>query len=153
MRRLSSGATAMVAEAARVAVLDASALAALLFGEPDGERVEAALRGARPVAPSLIRFEVGNVCLTKLRLHPGERARLMAALRLLDRMDLRTVEVDPGEVVVLAEAESLTFYDAACLWLAVVLGAPLVTLDRRLGEAAQRVLGRRRGPRQEKRRR
>ena len=62
----------------------------------------------RPVAPSLIRFEVGHICLTKIRLRPAERARLLDALRLL---------------------------------------------DHRLGEAAKRVLGVRRGPRQENRRR
>jgi uncharacterized protein with PIN domain len=45
-----------------VKVVDASALAALLFGEPEGEAVAAQLDGARLVAPCLLGFELANVC-------------------------------------------------------------------------------------------
>ncbi len=41
-----------------------------------------------------------------------------------------------GEVVSLALATGLTAYDASYLWLARLLGAELVTLDRRLAAAA-----------------
>jgi predicted nucleic acid-binding protein len=40
------------------------------------------------------------------------------------------------EVVLLAEATKLSFYDASYLWLSRSLGVPLVTLDRRLEDAA-----------------
>jgi uncharacterized protein with PIN domain len=41
-----------------VKVVDASALAALLFGEPEAER----LGNARLAAPALLGFELANVC-------------------------------------------------------------------------------------------
>ena len=41
----------------------------------------------------------------------------------------------------LATQYRLTAYDAAYLWLAVQLNAPLATFDKKLGEAAQTCLG------------
>ncbi len=121
-----------------VEVVDASALAAVLFGEPQGEAVASRLSGASLAAPALLHFELANVCLMKMRRHPADRDRLAAALRLLARLEIRTVEVDHAGVVDLGEQTGLTAYDASYLWLARRLGAGLVTLDRRL-EAAWRM--------------
>ena len=43
-----------------VSVVDASALGAVLFNEPEAEHVVAQLEGAILVAPALIAFELGN---------------------------------------------------------------------------------------------
>lgn len=118
-----------------VEVIDASALAALLFGEPEAEKVADRLRSGRLAAPALLDFELGNVCLTKLRRHPKQRDVLMRGLALRDRMAIEIVAVDQREVVALAEATRLTAYDASYLWLARRLDAGLVTLDRRLAAA------------------
>jgi uncharacterized protein with PIN domain len=45
-----------------VRVVDASALAALLFGEPEAESSAIQLADSRLVAPSLLGFELANVC-------------------------------------------------------------------------------------------
>jgi uncharacterized protein with PIN domain len=44
-----------------VKVVDASAVAALLFSEPEAEIVASALDGAELVAPTLLSFELTNV--------------------------------------------------------------------------------------------
>lgn len=123
---------------ARPKVVDASALAAVLFAEPSAERVSAVLGRGRLAAPTLLRYELGSVCLKKIGLYPGQRRALLEALSLLDRMDLRELEVPIEEVVTLAGRERLTVYDASYLWLARALEAELVTLDDRLGRAAAR---------------
>lgn len=119
-----------------VRVVDASAIGALLFGEPDAGSVAAALSGADLVAPTLLPFEVANICLKKIRRHRGEREALRAAFALFSRMTVRLVEVDHLEALELGERAGLTAYDASYLWLARRLGAELVTLDRRLAAAA-----------------
>ncbi len=121
-----------------IKVVDASALAALLFGEKEAEAVAASLEGARLAAPALLGFELANVCLTKMRRHPAQREALRAAFRLADRLAVETVAVDHGAALDLAEATGLTAYDASYLWLARTLGGDLVTLDRKLAAAMAR---------------
>jgi predicted nucleic acid-binding protein len=118
-----------------VKVVDASAVAALLFGEPDAVEVATRLSGATLVAPSLLPFEIASVCLKKLRRHPEQREALLAAHRLFGQMDISQTEVDLNEVLILAEQTGLTSYDASYLWLARQLKAELVTLDKQLAKA------------------
>jgi predicted nucleic acid-binding protein len=124
-----------------VKVVDASALSALLFGEPDAAGVAARLSGSELAAPALLGFEVANVCLKKMRVEPHRRDMLLAAFALFAEMIITIVEVDHAAVLETAERLGLTSYDAAYLFLAQRLGAELVTLDRRLAAAASRALG------------
>jgi predicted nucleic acid-binding protein len=119
-----------------VEVVDASAVAALLFAEPEAERVVKRLGTALLVAPTLLDFELASICLKKMRRHPERRAAFREALALRTRLAIDLLPVAPDEVVPLAEATGLSAYDASYLWLARRLGAGLVTLDRRLAAAA-----------------
>lgn len=119
-----------------VKVVDASALAALLFGEPEAEAVAARLDGARLAAPPLLGFELANVCLIKARRHREQREALTAAFRLRARLGVEEMAVDHDGALEAAAATGLTACDASYLWLARQLGAELVTLDRQLAKAA-----------------
>jgi predicted nucleic acid-binding protein len=118
-----------------VKVVDASALAALLFDEPEAKAVADRLQDGNLVAPALLSFEIASVCLKKLRSNPQHREALLAAFALYARMPIEIVEVDHADTLQLAEALGLTSYDAAYLWLAQKLAAELVTLDRTLQTA------------------
>ena len=111
-------------------VVDASALGALLFGEPEGPTVARHLHGAALIAPALLPFEVANVCLKKMRRHPDRRDALVVAFAMLDRMEVDIVDVDHDEALGLAEPSGLTAYDASYLWFARRAGSELVSLDR-----------------------
>jgi predicted nucleic acid-binding protein len=119
-----------------VKVVDTSALAALLFGEPEGEAIAARLGDARLVAPILLGFELANVCLIKTRRHPLRAQALTAAFKLRHRLGVEEMAIDHDQVLVLAAQTGLTGYDASYLWLARQLEAELVTLDRQLERAA-----------------
>lgn len=118
-------------------VVDASALGAVLFGEPEADEVAERLRDVLLIAPALLRFEVANICWKKLRRHPEQREELIAAHRFLEQMEIQEVEVRFGKMLDLAEANRMTAYDASYLWLARVLDLELVTLDGRLDELAR----------------
>jgi predicted nucleic acid-binding protein len=118
-----------------VKVVDASALAALLFGEPEADAVAAQLTHARLVAPALLAFELTNVCLIKSRRHPEKEPALTAAFRLRNRLAVEEVTVDHDAALRLAVETGLTAYDASYLWLARHLAADLVTLDQQLAKA------------------
>ncbi|MBN8903161.1 MAG: hypothetical protein BGO51_09655 [Rhodospirillales bacterium 69-11] len=119
-----------------IKVVDASALAAILFAEPEADIVAERLAEGRLVAPALLDYELANVCLTKLRRQPGEREALRAAFRLRGRLKIDTVAVDHLAVLDLAVATRLTVYDASYLWLSRTLDGELVTLDRKLAAAS-----------------
>ncbi len=119
-------------------VVDASALAAVLFGEPAGEEVARRLDQGVLVAPTLLRYEIGSVCRKKMRRHPRKRDDLITCLGLIHSLEIEEVEIPILESVELAAREDLTVYDAAYLWLARSLRAELVTLDSRLEAAVGR---------------
>jgi predicted nucleic acid-binding protein len=119
-----------------VKVVDASAIAALVFGEPAAEEIAVRLTGARLAAPTLIFFELANVVVTKLRRHRVQRQELLAAYALVAELAIDSVDTDLDETVLLAETTGLTAYDASYLWLARKLGVELVTLDTRLAAAS-----------------
>jgi predicted nucleic acid-binding protein len=120
-----------------IKVIDASALAAIVFDEPAADEVTERIRDCKLVAPSLLGYEMANVCWVKLRRRPDQRESLLAALQ-VPGLAPETLEIDHNEVVDLAIRASLTTYDASYLWLAVDLGVELVTLDRRLAAAAEK---------------
>ena len=98
-----------------VKVVDASAVAALVFAEPEAKAISVRLRKAVLSAPALLSFELASVCLKKLRRYPEQRETLLTAHRLVKQMAVKYVDVEQDEVVVLAEKTGLTVYDAAYL--------------------------------------
>lgn len=118
-------------------VVDASAFASLVFQESRGNAVRDRLEGATVYAPSLLRFELANTAWKKIRRHPADASKIIAALAIAldDRSGLIWRDVDPADTVLLAQATGMTAYDASYLWLAASLGADLVTLDDRLARA------------------
>ena len=72
-----------------VKVVDASALAALIFGEPEAEALAERLAASRLTAPSLLDYELANVCLVKIRRDPSQRQALLAAYEMARRLRAR----------------------------------------------------------------
>ncbi len=115
---------------------DASAVAAVLLDAgPDGRWATDALTGADLAAPSLLAFETANI----IRRH--ELAVLItadqAAQAHSDLMEL-AIEQWPYELLATRAWQlrpNLTTYDADYVALAELIGAPLVTLDRRIERA------------------
>jgi predicted nucleic acid-binding protein len=113
-------------------VVDASVLAALVFGEPEAERAASLIVDALLFAPTLLRFEVTNTAWKKTRRQPEKTDLIAAGLRLALELDIHYVDVDHESVLELAIERGITAYDASYLWLSRALKAPLVTLDARL---------------------
>jgi predicted nucleic acid-binding protein len=118
-------------------VLDASALAAILFAEPGASDVVEQIDGRTLFAPDLIRYEIANVCLTKLKQNPGVRSGILEQFAAWEHIGLQLSAV-PSEALIFAATQSrITAYDAAYLCLARALNAELVTLDNQLRTAWQ----------------
>ena len=116
-------------------VVDASALGALIFGEPQRYEVAARVAGFSLSAPDILPFELANLCLSKCRRQPASRDDLFAKYEMFREFNIDLLDVNHSDVLLLAEETGLTAYDASYLWLAHHLDAELVTLDGELASA------------------
>lgn len=121
-----------------VKVIDASAFGALVFAEPDAEKIAEGLNGFLLMAPHLLWFELASIALKKIQIHPEQARLILNAFHRATSLLIETVDVNHSEVVELARNTRLTTYDASYLWLARHLNGTLFTLDRKLENAAHR---------------
>jgi predicted nucleic acid-binding protein len=115
-------------------VVDASALGAMTFGEPDAAALSAHLEGETLIAPTLVDYELANIALKKVRRGLVTPAQASVLLTAALRVPIQRLPVPGEEVFELARQTGLTTYDASYLWLARAHDAELVTLDRPLAE-------------------
>jgi predicted nucleic acid-binding protein len=119
-------------------VADCSVIAAVLFDEPSRDDAARALQDHELFAPDLIDYEMASVAVAKSRAGLGRLAQL--AMADFEELQLTRRPIKATELMRLAVRYELTAYDAAYLSLAAELKAPLVTFDRKLGNAARRHL-------------
>lgn len=122
-------------------VVDASVLTAALFAESDSEQALHWMRGRSLHAPQLVDYEIANAALNKLRRRQATAAAAAEALAVFSELDIERRPTALDGVFKLAAQWEISAYDAAYLWLAAELKAPLATFDSRLGEAAKAHLG------------
>lgn len=115
-------------------VIDASAVAAVLFDEPEAEPILASIAGPL-IAPTLLIYELASVCTTKLVRHPEDAHTILARYALLSDLEISLAEPEWQDLPQLAVERKLSAYDAAYLHLALRENAALVTLDARLAAA------------------
>jgi len=116
-------------------VVDSSAICAVLFDEAERAAAAAQLAGRTLYAPYLLDHEVISVALKKRRLQwPADSLAL--ALGEYHAWQIERCETDPQAQYELAARYNLSAYDAAYLWLAAELRAPLATFDDKLARAA-----------------
>jgi predicted nucleic acid-binding protein len=120
-------------------VADCSVIAALLFNEAERDAARDILAGHEIHVPDLIDHEIANVAVKKARHGFGEIASLALDLFVDLRLTRHAVEVK--DQWALAMRHDLSAYDAAYLWLAENLSAPLATFDQKLGISARRHFG------------
>jgi predicted nucleic acid-binding protein len=122
-------------------VVDASAVVAIVRGEPEQADLERILtdrvRARSPlIAPANIWLEIVNSLVRRHRLLSRQ---VLEAIQRIDSFGVATIDVDRSLVVLtldLAERYGLTAYDAAYLALARTEDADLLTLDDELALAA-----------------
>ncbi|MFN3351355.1 type II toxin-antitoxin system VapC family toxin [Pseudorhodoplanes sp.] len=127
-------------------VVDASVVVAWLLGEKSGssaDHVFDALPDGEAIAPAHWPLEIGNALYGPAKagqLSPDDFETIM------EDLDWLNIQIEPaihpdeiGPLVQFAVAHGLTTYDAAYVQLALLNDAVLVTLDRAMKAAAQKL--------------
>lgn len=118
-------------------VVDASAVvASLADAGPDGEWARAAMEAEALVAPCHVHVEVSSVL--RRAVLTGRIGKDVGALAHegLVQLSIKKFDFEPLASRVWDLHPNVSSYDAAYVALAEELGAPLLTLDRRLARAA-----------------
>ena len=116
-------------------VVDASAIVAIMFGEPEGPELAAHLEGETLLAPWLIDSELTSAALKRARKRPDALPEILMSLQAALSLPVSRIAVPGAEVFVLATRTGLTAYDASYLWLSQSRDLELVTLDAELQRA------------------
>jgi predicted nucleic acid-binding protein len=118
-------------------VVDTSVLIAVLTGEPTRDQLIARTQGAELLAPGSVHWEVGNAFSALLKRRRLKLNEVQTALTAYGQIPIRFVEIELAAVLELADRFGLYAYDACLMACARRQRAPLLTLDARLGRAAQ----------------
>jgi predicted nucleic acid-binding protein len=116
-------------------VVDASVMAAWCFREPRAAEAMGLLRDAELHAPILLAYELTSIARRKAIAYPENASVLGEALQMAFAIPIYWEEVDHLAVLRLALSASITTYDACYLYLARMLGVPLVTFDQQMSRA------------------
>jgi predicted nucleic acid-binding protein len=127
----------MTVPARTALVIDTSALIAVLTAEPSRDRIIARTQGTELLAPGSVHWETGNTLSALLKRRRLKLAEAQAALAAYRQIPIRLVEIELEAALELADRLGLYAYDAFLLACARRHGAPLLTLDPRLGRVAQ----------------
>ena len=120
-------------------VIDTSALIAVIVGEPERDAIVSVTSGQTLIGPGSIPWEIGNAFSAMVKQRRIHVAGARKGLEIFDSIPLRYVHTDMANALSIAASAGLYAYDAYFLDCAARYHAPLLTLDRPLRRAAERL--------------
>ena len=119
------------------AVIDASAIIAVIANEPEKEALIRLTSGVDLIAPVSIHFEIGNAFSAMLKRQRITLIQALSALKRYQVIPIRFVEIELNASLHIANKLSIYAYDAYLIRAAERYRAPLLTLDKALKRQAR----------------
>lgn len=120
-------------------VIDTSALIAVIVAEPERDAIVTATSEHTLIGPGSIPWEVGNAFSAMMKQRRVDVVGAQRGLEIFESIPLRYVNVDMANVLSISAEVNAYAYDAYFLDCASRHSAPLLTLDRPLGRAADKL--------------
>jgi len=120
-------------------VVDTSALIAVIVAEPERDRIVELTASHDLIGPGSIPWEVGNAFSAMLKQSRLALDEVQRGLEIFRSIPLRYVQADLSNSLAIANKTKMYAYDAYFLDCASRHGAPLLSLDRSLNRAAQKL--------------
>ena len=123
-------------------VVDTSTIIAVIANEPEREALVELTTGADLIAPHSVHWEIGNAFSAMLRRERVKVEQAIQAIRLYQRIPIRFVDVELEESLQIADTLGIYAYDAYLIRCALKYKSPLISLDRKLINAAKEMKAR-----------
>jgi len=120
-------------------VVDTSILVAVLANEPVKPAIIRLTRGVELIAPASVHWEIGNAFSAGMKRGRFSFAEVQAALSSYRTIAIRFVDVDLVRALGIADRLRIYAYDAYVLACAQAQSCPILSLDRGLVSAADRL--------------
>lgn len=118
-------------------VVDASVLIAVIVNETEKERLVAMTQETELVAPMSVHWEIGNAFSSLLKRGRVTVEQVFQAIDMYLEIPVRFVEVELTNALDLAGGLGIYAYDAYLIRCAEKYRLPLLTLDKKLIQAAK----------------
>lgn len=120
-------------------VTDASALLAVILDEPERGSIIDATQGATLISPLALPYEIGNALIAMRKRGRIEEDAILPAWNAAQQIPIQLVAVEMENALALALANGIYAYDAYYLQCSLSLRRPLLTLDGKMREVAQKL--------------
>jgi predicted nucleic acid-binding protein len=110
-------------------LLDASAIMAVVAGEPERETVIKLTKNATIISPSMVSFEIANGLSKMMKKKVIDKKRMLNVFKYFKLIPIKIVEVDIEKALEIAWNYKIYAYDACYLESAQKLNLPLLTFD------------------------
>lgn len=117
-------------------VIDTSALIAVIVGEPERTKIIEHTNGNTLIGPGSIPWEIGNAFSAMFKRDRLTLDEAQKGISIFESIPLRYVEPDFFNSLKLSKKINMYAYDAYFLDCAIRYKSPLLTLDRKLKDAA-----------------
>ena len=118
-------------------VVDTSVLVAVLVSEPERENLVELTRNADLIAPGSVHWEIGNALAAMMKRKRIKLDQVNAVLKAYRQIPIRFREVDLQSTMEIAADHDLYACDAYIIACARENRCAMITLDRRLAQAAR----------------
>jgi predicted nucleic acid-binding protein len=123
-------------------VVDTSVIIAVIANEPEKEALVELTKGANLIAPHSVHWEIGNAFSAMLKRERIRVEQAIQAIRLYQQIPIRFVDVELEESLKIADTLGIYAYDAYLIRCALKYKSPLISLDRKLVNAAKEMKAR-----------
>ena len=117
-------------------VIDANVVIATILNEPHRDVLLQLTAGHELISPASLPWEIGNALSAMFKRKSLSLQQAEAAMDLYLRIPIRLLDVDIKKAVRISNERSMYAYDAYMIEASLQSGVELLTLDRRLREAA-----------------
>lgn len=120
-------------------IADTNVFLAVALNEPEKDRIVQLTVEASAMAPEILPYEVGNALSAMVKRRKLVAEEALKAEKVVSQIPVRLVSVDVHASLQIAVEHNIYAYDAYFLQCARAYSHPLLTLDRRMQQVAEKL--------------